>query len=67
MYGPIFLGKTVLMSMFVASFFLFLQNSMSAGAAYRPFYGNDAIMRGLIFTVIFLNPQASFYLLPLPI
>jgi membrane associated rhomboid family serine protease len=66
MFGPLFLGKTVLMSMFIASFFLFLQNASSAGA-YRPYYGNDAIMRGLIFTVIFQNPSASFYLLPLPI
>jgi len=52
MFGPLFLGKTVLLSMFIGSFFLFLQNSTSAGA-YRPYYGNDAIMRGLIFTVIF--------------
>jgi len=66
MYGPLFLAKTVFMSIFLGSFFLFLQNSMTGGAM-RPFYGNDSIMRGLIFTIIFQNPSASFYLLPLPI
>ena len=66
MYGPVFVAKTVLMSMFFGSFLLFLQNNLSAGA-YRPYYGNDSIMRGLIFTVIFQNPSASFYMLPLPI
>lgn len=66
MYGPMFLAKTVLMSMFLGSFFLYLQSSMTSGLA-RPYYGNDALMRGLIFTVIFQNPSASFYMLPLPI
>jgi hypothetical protein len=66
MYGPLFLAKTVFMSVFLGSFLLFLQNSMTGGAQ-RPFYGNDSIMRGLIFTIIFQNPSASFYLLPLPI
>jgi membrane associated rhomboid family serine protease len=66
MYGPVFVVKTVLLSMFLGSFFLFLQHSGSGGMA-RPYYGNDAILRGLIFTIIFQNPQASFYLIPLPI
>jgi len=52
MYGPLFLAKTVFMSVFLGSFFLFLQNSLTGGAQ-RPFYGNDSIMRGLIFTIIF--------------
>jgi len=66
MYGPVFVAKCVLMSMFMGSFFLFLQNSLTGGAM-RPYYGNDSIMRGLIFTVIFQNPSASFYMIPLPI
>ena len=65
MFGPLYLAKTVLMSIFIGSFFLFLQNS--AQASMRPFYGNDSIMRALIFTIIFQNPSASFYLIPLPI
>jgi len=64
MYGPVFLAKTVFLSMFLGSFLLFLQHS---GSLARPYYGNDAILRGLIFTIIFQNPQASFYMLPLPI
>jgi len=52
MHGPLFVAKCVFMSIFLGSFFLFLQNSLTGGAM-RPFYGNDAIMRGLIFTIIF--------------
>ena len=52
MYGPVVLAKCVLMSMFIGSFFLYLQSAMSGGAM-RPFYGNDSLMRALIFTVIF--------------
>ena len=66
MYGPAFVAKVVLMSMFMGSLFLFLQHNASGGMT-RPYYGNDAIMRGLIFTIIFQNPTASFYMLPLPI
>ena len=51
MFGPLYLAKTVFMSIFIGSFFLFLQNS--AQGAMRPFYGNDSIMRALIFTIIF--------------
>jgi hypothetical protein len=51
MFGPLYLAKTVFMSIFVGSFFLFLQNS--AQGSMRPFYGNDSIMRALIFTIIF--------------
>ena len=66
MYGPIFVLKTALMSIFLADFLLFLQHQSSNGLA-RPFSGNDAIMRGLIFSIIFMNPTTSFYLFPLPI
>ena len=51
MFGPLFLAKTVLLSMFLGSFLLFLQHS--GGGMVRPFYGNDSILRGLIFTIIF--------------
>lgn len=64
MYGPLFVTKLILLSMGIGSLFLFLQHQ--SGFA-RPFYGNDAIMRGLIFAVIFQNPAATFYLIPLPI
>lgn len=52
MYGPVFLMKNILLSMGLGSFLLFLHHSSSRGMA-RPYYGNDAIMRGLIFTIIF--------------
>ena len=50
--------------MFIGSLFLFIQHQNNLN---KPFFGNDAILRGLIFSIIFSNPQASFYLLPLPI
>ena len=33
----------------------------------KPYYGNDAILRGLIFSIIFQNPAANLMLFPLPI
>ena len=33
----------------------------------RAYYGNDAILRGLVFSLIFRNPQASLMLFPIPI
>jgi hypothetical protein len=33
----------------------------------RPYQGNDAILRGIIFSIIFANPQQSFMLFPIPI
>ena len=33
----------------------------------RPFSGNDAILRGLIFSIIFQNPGAKLMLFPLPV
>ena len=51
--------------MFLANFLLFIQHNGSR--VVRPFYGNDAILRGLIFAIIFMNPSATFYLIPLPI
>jgi len=31
------------------------------------YYGNDAIIRGLIFSLIFQNPSAQLMLFPLPV
>ena len=33
----------------------------------RPYSGNDSIVRGLIFSVIFANPAAKLTLIPIPI
>lgn len=66
MYGSLFVMRTIGLAMLLSSFLLFMQQTSTSGIA-KPFYGNDAIMRGLIFTIIFSNPTASFYLLPLPI
>jgi len=66
MHGPLFLAKTVLMSLFLGSFFLFAYHNAKRGMAH-PYQGNDAILRGIIFSIIFTNPQTQFYLFPLPI
>mmetsp|Transcript_14833 Transcript_14833/g.17166 ORF Transcript_14833/g.17166 Transcript_14833/m.17166 type:complete len:106 (-) Transcript_14833:196-513(-) len=65
MFGPVYITKLVLLSMLLGSALLLLQHSSSG--MQRPFCGNDSIMRGLIFTIIFQNPTTSFYLLPFPI
>jgi len=41
--GPLFVAKTVILSMFMGSFLLYLQHNSSNGMA-RPFMGNDAIL-----------------------
>ena len=64
-HGPNYIVKLVLLSMGLGSALLLLQHSSSQ--MNRPWWGNDSIMRGLIFTVIFQNPTASFYLFPFPI
>ena len=64
MNGPLFCLKTILLSIAVGSIFLCAQHSIGFQI---PFYGNDAILRGLIFSIIFQNPQAQFYMLPLPV
>ena len=66
MYGPLFAAKTVVLSMLMGSFFLFLYHNSQGGHA-RPFQGNDAILRGIIFSIIFTNPHQSFMLFPIPI
>ena len=66
MYGGLFVAKTVMLSMMLGSLFLFAHHA-SAGGQPRPYCGNDAILRGLIFSIIFQNPSASLMLFPLPI
>ena len=51
-YGPLFAAKTILLSLFLGSFFLFAYHTSKEGFA-RPFQGNDAILRGIIFAIIF--------------
>mmetsp|Transcript_6626 Transcript_6626/g.10654 ORF Transcript_6626/g.10654 Transcript_6626/m.10654 type:complete len:157 (-) Transcript_6626:96-566(-) len=55
MYGPLFAAKTAILSMFLGSFLLFLYHNSQGGYA-KPFQGNDAILRGIIFAIIFKNP-----------
>jgi hypothetical protein len=66
MYGNLFVAKTVLLSILMGSLLLFAHHTSMGGAA-RPYYGNDSILRGLIFSMIFQNPSASLMLFPLPI
>merc|ERR1712046_80900 len=65
-YGNLFVAKTVLLSMLMGSLFLFMHHTSMGGQA-RPYCGNDAILRGLIFSLIFQNPSASLMLFPLPV
>jgi hypothetical protein len=52
--GSLFVAKTVLLSMLMGSSFLFVQNMVQPNSAGgRPFGGNDAILQGLLFTLIF--------------
>lgn len=65
MMGNLFIAKTVLLSLFCGSALMYLHHS-----AYRlnkAYHGNDAIMRGLIFSIIWSNPQQSLMLFPIPI
>tara|TARA_B110000285_G_C14929777_1_gene516768 strand:- start:248 stop:415 length:168 start_codon:yes stop_codon:yes gene_type:complete len=55
MNGALFATKTVLLSMFLGSFFLYAYHNSQGGMA-RPYQGNDAILRGIIFSIIFQNP-----------
>ena len=65
MYGNVFLAKGMVLSLLFGSFLLFSQQVMQG---YRhPYAGNDAILRGLIFSIIFSNPAAKLTLIPLPI
>ena len=65
MTGPVYIAKLSILAVVLSSFLLMLQHSSQG--MQRPYWGNDSILRGLIFTVIFRNPTASFYMLPFPI
>ena len=66
MYGSLYVGRAILLSLLMGSTFLFLQQANSGGQA-RAYHGNDAILRGLVFSLIFRNPQASLMLFPIPV
>ena len=73
MNGNTFVARTVLLSMFVGSLFLFIHNAIlpnsNMGGRHRmqAFGGNDSIMQGLLFTLIFQQPSIKLMLFPLPI
>ena len=66
--GPIFVAKTVLLSMLVGSMFLFAHNAVAPSnqGGRKAFGGNDSIMQGLLFTLIFQQPSTKLMLFPLP-
>ena len=64
--GPIMIGRIILLSMAMGSSFLFLQHIMGASRMGN-WCGNDAIFRGLVFSLIFSNPAAKLMLFPIPI
>ena len=66
MNGPVYAARTVCLSMLVGSMFLWLYHN-ARGGALNPYQGNDAILRGLIFTIIFQNPAQSLQLFPIPV
>ena len=54
MFGSLFVAKTALLSMFLGTFFVFMKEA--ALGVVPPYSGNDAILRGLIFSLIISNP-----------
>ena len=65
MFGNLFVAKTCILSMAMGSAFMFLHHSTQN--VNKAFHGNDAILRGLIFSIIFQNPSASLMLFPIPV
>ena len=65
MYGNVFLAKTMVLGLIFGSGLLFLQQALQGYS--RPYCGNDSILRGLIFSIIFSNPAAKLTLIPIPI
>jgi len=65
MHGNVFLAKVMVLSCVLGSLLLFTQSALQGLS--RPYAGNDAILRGLIFSVIFANPAAKLTLIPIPI
>ena len=52
MFGSLYITKTIILSMLVGTGLVFLQQNFS-GYLIKPYGGNDAILRGLIFSIIF--------------
>lgn len=65
MMGNTFVAKTCLLSVLCGSGLMFLHHSTQH--VNRAYHGNDAILRGLIFSIIFSNPSQTLMLFPLPI
>ena len=65
MYGHIYVGRVILLSILMGSSFLALQAFI--GGQHSAYFGNDAMLRGLVFSLIFRNPQASLMLFPIPV
>jgi len=55
MQGPLYVAKTIFLSVFMGTLFLFMYHNAMGGMA-RPFQGNDSLLRGIIFALIFANP-----------
>lgn len=63
-FGNVFLAKGIVLSIVFGSSLLVLQNSMQGHV--RPYAGNDAILRGLLFSLVFSNPAAKVTPWPIP-
>ncbi len=64
MHGPGMLAKVVALTVVLGA----LGYSYSAQhSSHSQPYGNNALMRGLGYSIMFSNPQASFILFPIPI
>ena len=63
-FSNLFVAKVCLLSIACGSGLMFLHHASQN--VNRAYFGNDSILRGLIFTVIFSNPQAQLMLFPLP-
>lgn len=53
--GPLFVAKTLILSLLMGSFYLFLYHNTQKGMI-KPFQGNDALWRGIVFSMVFKNP-----------
>ena len=65
MCGNLFVAKTCILSCIIGSAFMFLHHATQN--VNKSYHGNDAILRGLIFSIIFQNPQAQLMLFPIPV
>ena len=65
MFGNLYLARTILLSIAAGSALTFLQHSTN-NVNYA-FFGNDAILRGLIMTLVMKNPTMEMMLFPIPV